>query len=136
MPKRLRDDELAAARAAGLPPRSEDYPEDDSAWQRAQDETKLMVELAEAAKKGWQYQEEDVSARPCPAHARASVQHACCPQPATVGRRDLAKHPHRRHSSQAALRPRAGREAATHAAVPATGLCMLAHEAVRCGLRR
>ena len=38
MPKRLRDDELAAARAAGLPPRSEDYPKDDSAWQRAQDE--------------------------------------------------------------------------------------------------
>jgi len=37
MPKRVRDDEAAAAHAAGAPPRSDDYPGDDS-WWRAQDE--------------------------------------------------------------------------------------------------
>ena len=37
MPKRLRDEQGAAAHAAGAPPRSDDYPDDDS-WERAQDE--------------------------------------------------------------------------------------------------
>lgn len=38
MPKRLHPDERAAARAAGAPPHSEDYPDDDNMWHAAQDD--------------------------------------------------------------------------------------------------
>ena len=38
MPKRVRDDEAAAALAEGDPPRSEHYPNDDGSWERAQDD--------------------------------------------------------------------------------------------------
>lgn len=38
MPKRLQPDERAAALAAGAPPHSEDYPDDDDSWHAAQDD--------------------------------------------------------------------------------------------------
>ena len=38
MPKRLRDDVATAAHAAAAPPRSDDYPDDDDSWVRAQDD--------------------------------------------------------------------------------------------------